>query len=246
MKIALVTGANKGLGFATARRLGQSGANVIVGARDSARGERAVQQLRTEGVSAELLMLDVTDPVSVRGAAQEIQRRHGHLDVLINNAGVLPEVTQADQVDGPLDAAMFRETFETNLFGPVIVTQALLPLLRASEAGRIVNVSSTMGSLADQSNPDSPYYNLLVPAYQTSKAALNSLTIGLAKALADSSIKVNSVCPGWVQTDLGGEANKAAAPLTPEQASELIARVALLGEDGPTGAFLDANGTVAW
>ena len=246
MKIALVTGANKGLGFATARELGRSGAKVIVAARDAAKGEQAALQLCAEGIDAETLALDVTDPSSVQVAAEEVKRRHGHLDVLVNNAGVLPEVTKAARVDGPLDAAMFRETFETNLFGAVAVTQALLPMLRAAQAGRIVNVSSTMGSLSDQANPESPYYGLLVPAYQASKAALNSVTIGLSKALADSNVRVNSVCPGWVQTDLGGESNKGAAPLTPEQAAEIVARVALAGEDGPSGAFLDAGGTVAW
>jgi NAD(P)-dependent dehydrogenase (short-subunit alcohol dehydrogenase family) len=246
MKIALVTGANKGLGFATARELGRSGAKVLVAARDATAGESAVRQLRAEGVDADALALDVTDPASVKAAADEVTRRYGRLDVLVNNAGVLPEATKADRVDGPLDAAMFRETLETNLFGAVAVTQALLPLLRDSQAGRIVNVSSTMGSLDDQANPESPYYSLLVPAYQTSKAALNSVTIGLSKALADSNVKVNSVCPGWVQTDLGGEANKAAAPLTPEQASKVVARAALFDDDGPSGTFIDANGAVPW
>jgi NAD(P)-dependent dehydrogenase (short-subunit alcohol dehydrogenase family) len=246
MKIALVTGANKGLGFATARQLGRSGATVIVGARDAARGKRAVEELRADGIVAEPLALDVTDPVSVRAAAEEIKRRHGRLDVLVNNAGVLPEATRADRVGAPLDAAMFRETFETNVFGAVAVTQALLPLLKASQAGRIVNVSSTMGSLSDQTNPESPYYGVVMPAYQASKAALNCMTIALAKALAGSKVKTNSVCPGWVQTDLGGEANKAAAPLTPEQAAHVVADAALVGEDGPSGAFIDAEGTVGW
>lgn len=246
MKIALVTGANRGLGFATARELGRTGAKVLVGARDAAAGESAVRQLRAEGVDAESLTLDVTDPSSVKAAAEEVTRRHGRLDVLVNNAGVLPEATKADRVDGPLDAAMFRETLETNVFGAVAVTQALLPLLCASEAGRIVNVSSTMGSLNDQANPESPYYSLALPAYQTSKAALNSVTIGLSKALAESNVKVNSVCPGWVQTGLGGEANRAAAPLTPEHASKVVARAALLDDGGPSGTFIDAHGTVPW
>jgi NAD(P)-dependent dehydrogenase (short-subunit alcohol dehydrogenase family) len=245
MKIALVTGANKGLGFATAGRLGRSGARVIVAARDISRGERAVRQLRADGVDAEPLTLDVSDAASVRSAAEELERRHDRLDVLVNNAGVLPEVTKAEMLNGPADPAMFRETFETNLFGVVAVTQALLPLLLASDDARIVNVSSTMGSLSDQTDPDSPYYGLVLPAYQASKAAVNSLTIGLSKALAGSNIRVNSVCPGWVRTDLGGEANRAAAPLSAEQASEVVARAAL-ADDVPSGVFLDAGGTVAW
>jgi NAD(P)-dependent dehydrogenase (short-subunit alcohol dehydrogenase family) len=246
MKIALITGANKGLGLAAARQLGEAGATVIVGARDAAKGEQAAQQLRDQGLEAEALTLDVTDPSSVRAAAEEVERRHGRLDVLVNNAGILPEVTAADQVQGPLDVRMFRDTFETNVFGAVAVTQAFLPLLRASDAGRIVNVSSTMGSLGDQANPDSPYYGLVVPAYQTSKAALNSITIALSKSLADSKIKVNAICPGWVQTDLGGPDNKAAAPLTPDEGARIAVQMALVGEDGPSGGFVDANGTVVW
>jgi NAD(P)-dependent dehydrogenase (short-subunit alcohol dehydrogenase family) len=246
MKIALVTGANKGLGYATAKQLARADAKVILTARDSARGEDARRQLLGEGIDADLLSLDVTDPESVHAAAGEVERRYGRLDILINNAGVLPEVTGGDRVNGPLDVEMFRDTFETNVFGVVAVTQAFLPLLRASERGRIVNVSSTMGSLSDQTNPDSPYYGLVLPAYQTSKAALNSITIALSKALADTPIKVNSVCPGWVQTDLGGDANKAAAPLTPDQAAGVIVGMAQLGADGPTGTFADASGPVAW
>jgi NAD(P)-dependent dehydrogenase (short-subunit alcohol dehydrogenase family) len=126
------------------------------------------------------------------------------------------------------------------------VTEAFLPLLRESEGGRIVNVSSTMGSLADQTDPESPYYGLVLPAYQTSKAALNSITIGLSKSLAGTKIKVNSVCPGWVQTDLGGPENRAAAPMTPEQGASIVTKLALTGNDGPTGQFLDANGPVRW
>ena len=141
---------------------------------------------------------------------------------------------------------MFRESFETNVFGAVSVTKEFLPLLRKSASGRIVNVSSTMGSLTDQSDPSSPYYGLVVPAYQTSKAALNGFTIALSKALADTSIKVNSVCPGWVQTDLGGPENRAAAPTTADEAAQIVADMASLPADGPTGGFVDRAGTVAW
>ena len=132
------------------------------------------------------------------------------------------------------------------MLGAVAVTQAFLPLLAASDAGRIVNVSSTMGSLADQSDPESPYYGLVVPAYQTSKAALNGLTIALAKSLAGTSITVNSVCPGWVQTDLGGPDNRAAAPLTADEAAEIVARTAMCLDGTVTGRFLDRAGSVAW
>jgi NAD(P)-dependent dehydrogenase (short-subunit alcohol dehydrogenase family) len=246
MKISLISGANRGLGFAVARRLGEAGVNVVVGARDAQKGNDAARELRRHGVDAEALTLDVTDPSSVRAASAEVERRHGRLDILVNNAGILPEATQADRVNGPLDAAMFKTTFATNVFGAVEVTQAFLALLRASEAGRIVNISSTMGSLSDQLNPDSPYYGLVVPAYQASKAALNAITIALSKSLADTRIKVNSVCPGWVQTELGGPDNKAAAPLTPDEGARIAAEMALVGEEGPSGAFVDASGPVAW
>jgi NAD(P)-dependent dehydrogenase (short-subunit alcohol dehydrogenase family) len=244
-KIAVITGANRGLGFATARRLCQSGVKVIVGARTLAKGEEAAERLRGEGFDAEPLTIDVDCQVSVHDAAKHVEQEHGRVDILINNAGILPEATAGDAAQ-PFDMRMFRESFETNVFGAVSVTNAFLPLLRKSASGRIVNVSSTMGSLTDQSDPASPYYGLVVPAYQTSKAALNGLTVALSKALADTPIKVNSVCPGWVQTDLGGPENRAAAPTTADDAAQIVADMASIPDDGPTGGFVDREGTVAW
>jgi NAD(P)-dependent dehydrogenase (short-subunit alcohol dehydrogenase family) len=165
--------------------------------------------------------MDVTDAPSVRAAAAEVSARFGHLDVPVNNAGILPEATNADPREA-LDLAMFEQTYATNVLGLVAVIEAFLPLIRKSPAGRIVNVSSAMGSLAHQTNPDSPWYDMVVPAYQSSKAALNAITIVLAKALADTSIKVTSVCPGFVQTDLT-PANRDQAPTTPEEAAEVAA-----------------------
>jgi NAD(P)-dependent dehydrogenase (short-subunit alcohol dehydrogenase family) len=243
--IAVITGANRGLGFATARRLGQSGVKVIVGARSRANGEDAVDRLRREGLDCEPLHIDVDSPASVREAAALVEQEHGRIDILVNNAGILPEATASD-VDRPLDLRLVRETFETNVFGTISVTNEFLPLLRRSASGRIVNVSSTMGSLTDQTDPSSPYYGLLVPAYQMSKAALNGFTIALSKALTDTSIKVNSVCPGWVQTDLGGPENRAAAPTTADEAAQIVVDMASIPEDGPTGQFVDRQGTVAW
>jgi NAD(P)-dependent dehydrogenase (short-subunit alcohol dehydrogenase family) len=244
-KIAVITGANRGLGFATARRLAQSGVKVIVGARNLASGEQAADRLRREGLDCEPLRIDVESRASVREAAALVGQQHGRVDILINNAGILPEATASD-VDRPLDLRMFRETFETNVFGTISVTQASLPLLRRSASGRVVNVSSTMGSLTDQTDPSSPYYGLAVPAYQVSKAALNGFTIALSKALAETSIKVNSVCPGWVQTDLGGPENRAAAPTTADEAAQIVVDMASIADDGPTGRFVDREGTVAW
>ncbi|RNL64309.1 SDR family NAD(P)-dependent oxidoreductase [Nocardioides marmoriginsengisoli] len=244
-KLALITGGNRGLGLATAHLLGAAGATVLIGARDERSGHDAVVELRERGILAIAVPLDVDSPASVEAAVARVDREFGRLDILVNNAGILPEATTADATT-PLDLDLFRRTFQTNLFGAVAVTQAFLPLLERSRAGRIVNVSSTMGSLADQTDPASPYYDLVVPAYQASKAALNGLTIALAKNLAAGTTKVNSVCPGWVQTDLGGPDNRAAAPTTALAAAEVVVAAALLDEAGPSGSFFDAAGPVAW
>jgi len=243
-KIALVTGANRGLGFAIARQLGETGAKPIVGARDPASGRRAVSELQSEGIEAESLVLDVDSIASVRDAAREVKDRHGRIDILVNNAGVLPEATEGSS--DPIDLSLFKRTFETNLFGPVSVVQRFLPLLEESQGGRIVNVSTTMGSLADQLNPDSPYYGLVVPAYQGSKAALNALTIALAKHLRESPIKVNSICPGWLQTDLGGPENRAAAPMSADEGARIVVEMASIPAEGPNGTFVDRDGVVPW
>ena len=244
MRIALVTGANKGIGLATARRLARECGHVIVAARNTEAGQQATDRLSREGFSVSHLTMDVTDPASVRAAAADVSERFGHLDVLVNNAGILPEATNADPREA-LDLAMFEQTYATNVLGPVAVVEAFLPLIRKSSAGRIVNVSSAMGSLAHQTDPDSPWYSMVVPAYQSSKSALNAITIVLAKALADTPITVTSVCPGFVQTDLT-PANKEQAPTTPEEAAEVIVQAAALSSDGATGTFVDANGTVSW
>lgn len=244
MRISLVTGASRGLGQATARRLAREGGHVVLAARDTAALTATVDQLNEDGYSASALRLDVTDDARVRAAAAEVAAAFGRVDVLINNAGVLPEATNSAPAES-VDVAMFRETFATNVFGTVSVLEAFLPLLRKSEQGRIVNVSTTMGSLTDQSDPDSPYYGMVVPAYQSSKAALNSVTIALAKSLAGTPIKVTSVCPGFVQTDLT-PVNRDQAPLTADHAAEIIHRAASLPADAPSGTFIDATGPVPW
>jgi len=242
--VALITGGNRGLGFASARALAQAGSTAIIAGRDQARAHDAARQLRAEGLDAEWLVLDVTSPSSAAEAAGQVRHRHGRLDILVNNAGILPEATDTSQHEFA-DPAVFQATFQTNVAGPVSVIEAFLPLLRNSPAGRIVNVSSTVGSLTDQSNPGSPYYQLAVPAYQSSKAALNSITIGLSKSLADTTIKVTSVCPGFVQTDLT-PISREQAPLTADQAAEVIVRAATLPNDAPSGTFFDKDGPVAW
>jgi NAD(P)-dependent dehydrogenase (short-subunit alcohol dehydrogenase family) len=243
--VALVTGANRGLGLATARLLGESGATVLLGARNTAKAEIAAAELRDEGVVCWPLTLDVESVASIAGAAERVEREFGRLDILVNNAGILPEATTPN-AEQPLDLELFRRTFDTNVFGAAAVSQAFLPLLRASEAGRIVNVSSRMGSLADQLDPTSPYASMVVPAYQISKAALNGLTVALAKSLSDTPVLVNSVCPGWVQTDLGGPDNRAAAPTPALEAARTVVKMALGPADGPTGTFVDVDGPIAW
>jgi NAD(P)-dependent dehydrogenase (short-subunit alcohol dehydrogenase family) len=243
-KVALISGANRGLGFETARQLGQRGITVILGARDEGKGQAAAQKLRDEGIDASSVELDVSSQASVRRARDEVAADHDRLDILVNNAGILPEA--ATDFDGPLDSEVFRRTFETNVFGAVTAIEEFLPLLRASSAGRIVNVSSTMGSLSEQHNPSSPYHDVAgVPAYRASKTALNGITVALSRQLADTPIKVNSICPGSVQTDLA-PGNREQAPLTPEEGSRAVIAMATIDADGPSGQFVDADRPVDW
>ncbi|OHV35615.1 MULTISPECIES: SDR family oxidoreductase [Pseudofrankia] len=242
--IALITGGNRGLGFSAAKALARSGAVVIIGARGEAAARKAIEILEDEGLTADWVELDVTSPESVRAAAKIIRERYRRLDVLVNNAGILPEATDIVEHEFA-DTNIFRQTFETNTFGPVTVTEVFLPLLRESVAGRIVNVSSTMGSLTDQNNPLSPYYSMLLPAYRSSKAALNSIAVELAKSLKGTPIKVTSVCPGFVQTDLT-PINRQQAPLTADEAAQIVVTAAMLPADAESGTFIDANGPVTW
>jgi NAD(P)-dependent dehydrogenase (short-subunit alcohol dehydrogenase family) len=243
-KIAVVTGASRGLGLATSAALARAGCTVIMTGRNAASVGAAAEGLRAHGLPVESQVLDVTAYDSARCAAEAISGRHGQVDILVNNAGILPEAT-ANGASNFVHPAAAEDTLRTNVLGPLLVTEAMLPLLRRSAAGRIVNVSTTMGSLADQADPASPYYGLVVPAYQASKAALNSVTISLAKALAGTPVKVTSVCPGFVQTDLT-PVNRQQAPLTPDDAVAVVVRAAMLDDAAPRGTFIDASGPVRW
>lgn len=236
--VALVTGANKGIGFEIARQLGQRGASVFVGARDAARGEAAASALRDEGLKAALVLVDVTDPKSIRDAAQQVEARYPRLDILVNNAGVLLDTG----VPSKTDLVTLQQTFATNLFGPILMTQAMLPLLRRSASGRVVNLSSSLGSFAIVTDPASPFYDHNLLAYNASKAALNAATVALAKELRGTAIKVNAADPGYTATDL----NQHRGTRTVEEGARAAVRLALLGPDGPTGQFFDEEGTVPW
>ncbi|PQV65303.1 NAD(P)-dependent dehydrogenase, short-chain alcohol dehydrogenase family [Abditibacterium utsteinense] len=241
-KIALITGANRGLGLEAARQLAAQNFTVILGSRDLAKGEEAAARLRETGADAHAVQLEVTDEASVKAAARDIEAKFGHLDALINNAGVYSEYANTHFSPSQLSSEELRQTYETNFFGALSVLQTFLPLLQKSEAPRVVNVSSSLGSLELQSNPDSPYYGLNTLAYGSSKAALNSLTIAFAKEFKDTNLKINSACPGWVKTDLGSDA----APRELEEGPRIFVTLATLPNDGPSGQFFDENGLINW
>jgi len=239
-KIALVTGANKGIGLETARQLGQQGITVLVGARDEAKGNQAAEELRKAGLDARGIVIDVNNADSIKKAAARIERDHGRLDILVNNAGVMID----DQKKKPSEQALdvWRKTFETNLFGLIATTQALLPLLRKSPGGRIVNLSSILGSINLHATPGSPIYDMKLPAYNVSKSAVNAYTVQLAYELKDTTIKVNAAHPGWVKTDLGGEG---ATMDIPDGAKTSVA-LATIGADGPNGAYMHMGERLPW
>ena len=235
--VALVTGANKGIGLEIARQLARLGYTVLVGARDEQRGQTAAQQLQAEGLDTPFLPLDVTDQKSIDAAAQAIEHHYGRLDVLVNNAAIAVENAPPSQ----LDLAILRRTYETNVFGVFAVTKALLPLLRKAEAGRIVNMSSGAGLPALTSSPEwKPEWNTL--AYNSSKSAVNAITVEFATELRSTPIKVNAVNPGYVATDL----NQHRGDRSVQQGAIAPVRLATLPADGPTGGFFDENGMVPW
>lgn len=239
-KIVLVTGANKGIGLETARQLGQLGMTVIVGARDGAKGESAASQLRSEGLRAEALTIDVASTGSVAAAAKSVEEKYGKLDVLVNNAGIA-----LDFGASPLTVAeeTVRATFETNFFGPFRVTQAFLPLLRKAGNARIVNLSSILGSLGFASDPAHPeFYSFQGVAYQSSKAALNMMTVAMGNALKAEGIKVNAAHPGWVKTEMGGEG----AMLEIPEGARTSVQLATLDDDGPTSGYFHLGKRLPW
>jgi len=246
MKSALITGANKGIGLETARQLLQQGFYVYLGSRNLQNGQQVVRQLNNEGFpNAEAVQLDVTDQNSVNAAREQIGRKTEVLDVLINNAGINGGTPPYTALEARADE--FTAAFSTNVIGVARVTSAFLDLLRKSETPRIVNVSTSVGSLSLQSNPDWPAYNYAKYAvYASSKAALNMYSVHLAYELRDTAFKVNAVCPGYTKTDFTGHNGGAI-----EEAGKRIVKYALIGQDGPTGKFFSeesnpASGEIPW
>jgi NAD(P)-dependent dehydrogenase (short-subunit alcohol dehydrogenase family) len=244
-KIAFITGGNRGLGFQTALELGLTGIKVVIGSRDLTQGEQALAKLRAAGADADVLLFDINRTASHQAAYGYFNSRYGRLDILVNNAGIAggafpgtgPEHRAADV---PPD--LLHQVFETNFFSQVALTKVLLPLIRKSPAGRIVNLSSILGSLTLHSDSKSPIYNAKTFAYDASKTALNAFTVHLAYELRDTKIKVNSAHPGWVKTDLGGPQ----APMELAEGAKTSAALATLPDDGPTGGFFHLGQPIPW
>lgn len=244
-KIALVTGATRGIGRETVRQLAEAGVHVLLAGRDLDRATAAAAALKGEGLPVEAIALDVTDPASIAAAAKEVGQRHGRLDILVNNAGIL--VDDAGKGVSGQSLATWRTTFDTNVFGLIETTQGFLPLLRKSEAGRIVNVSSLLGSLAEHQNPGSFIYGFKgVPAYNVSKSAVNAWTIHLAHELKDTGIKVNTIHPGYVQTDMNKAGDQQNGELSVPEGARTSVQLALIGNDGPTGGFFYFDQVLPW
>lgn len=241
-KIALITGANKGIGLETAKQLGEKGMLVLIGARSLEKANSAVASLTNKGIEAKAIQLDVTKGTDIDNAVQQIEKEYGRLDVLVNNAGIIQgESFQGDSTQ-EVALADLHDTFNTNLFGVVNLTQKALPLIKKSEAGRIVNLSSILASLTMHGDEKSPIYGSKPFAYNASKAALNQFTVHLAASLKDTNIKVNSAHPGWVKTDMGGDA----APMDITNGAKTSVALATLPADGPTGKYMHLGKELPW
>jgi NAD(P)-dependent dehydrogenase (short-subunit alcohol dehydrogenase family) len=231
-RVALVSGGNRGIGHAICRALAQAGLTVVLTARDAAKGRAAVKALQEDGLTVDFQRLDVTSCRSIRSCVAAVADRHGRIDVLVNNAGVLLDSRGSRFLDTALET--YRDTLEANLFGPLQLAQSVVPLMKAHRYGRIVNLSSGLGQLSEMGSG--------TPAYRISKTALNALTRILAAEFRENNVLVNSMCPGWVRTGMGGES----APRTPEQAADTALWLATLPDDGPTGGFYRDRAAIEW
>jgi NAD(P)-dependent dehydrogenase (short-subunit alcohol dehydrogenase family) len=224
------------------KQLAEQGITVLLGSRDLARGEAAAAPLKAAGLDVRAVKIDVDNAGDREAIAAYIEKEFGKLDILINNAGVLLDGMGLSNRTSTTSQEMLSQTFQTNVLAPIALTQALLPLLRKSSAGRIVNLSSILGSLTLHATKGSPIYDAKTFAYDTSKAALNSFTIHLAHELSGTSIKVNSAHPGWVKTDMGTDA----APMEIPDGAKTSVWLATLPEDGPSGGFFHMQDTLPW
>jgi NAD(P)-dependent dehydrogenase (short-subunit alcohol dehydrogenase family) len=240
-KVALITGANRGIGLETARQLGKEGVTILVAARELSKSEAAVAELKKEGIDARPIKLDVDNPADYKAAADKIEKQFGVLDILINNAGIMLDGRKGNETS-TTSPEILKKTFGTNFFAVVALTQTLLPLLKKSKAGRIVNLSSILGSNTLHATKGSFIYDAKTFAYDASKVALNSFTIHLAHELQGTKIKVNSAHPGWVKTEMGGEG----AMLEIEDGAKTSVALATLPDDGPTGAYIHLGEALPW
>ena len=239
-KIALVTGATRGIGLETVRQLAAAGVHTLLAGRDRAKAVDAALKLQAEGLPVEAIELDVTDTASLSAAADAVAKKHGRLDILINNAGILVDTMGLKVSEQTIDT--WRKTFDTNVFGLIATTQAFLPLLHKSDAGRIVNVSSLLGSLAMHSDPTSPIYDFKVPAYNVSKSAVNAWTVQLAYELRDSKVKINTIHPGYVKTEMNGGEGEIDIPT----GARTSVRLALIDDAGPNGGYFYQEQSLPW
>lgn len=241
-KVAFITGANRGIGYETAKRLGELGITVILGVRDLAKGQQAASQLQALGIHSEAITYDANAQEAARLAYDYLDRKFGKLDILVNNAGICIEPIFGNNNSSSVSTQVLHETFQINLFSVVALTQTLLPLIKKSPAGRIVNLSSILASQTLHSMPNSPIDPAKAFAYNASKSALNAYTIHLAHELRDTPIKVNSAHPGWVKTELGGSH----APMEVADSYKTSVRLATLDESGPNGGFFHETDTLPW
>lgn len=233
-QIALVTGGNRGIGFETCRQLGRLGFVVLLTSRNADAGEHAAASLRSEGIDVRHQQMDVTDQTSISRCAEWVEKEFGLLHVLINNAGIMRDSSKQGASIFEAKTTLLRESFDTNTLGPLLVAQALVPMMHSAAQARIVNVSSSMGQLSQMEGQ--------YPGYRISKTALNAVTRILARELEDTQIKVNAACPGWVRTDMGG----AGAPRSPAQGADTIVWLATLPDDGPSGGFFRDRKPIPW
>ncbi|MEM1418099.1 MAG: SDR family oxidoreductase [Myxococcota bacterium] len=241
-RIALVTGANRGIGLETSRQLAAQGVTVLMGGRKKASIETAAATLRAEGHDVHPVVLDVTRAEDIEAVRAHVAATYGRLDILVNNAGIIADPGGFAPTTLTVTPAQLRESFEVNVIGPVAIVQAFMPLLKAAPAARIVNLSSILASMAEHSNPSSPWAGVAPLAYDASKTALNQFTVHLAAALRGTPIKVNSAHPGWVKTDMGSEA----APMEVVDGAKTSVALALLSDEGPSGRFIHLGEEVAW